>query len=109
MCNIMGACMHHRQAVGRMRRSRQQRPCGWDNGGKEENIGKYGVGESNEAGDNNCVAFAMSNNMRVVNTYFDETGRHKITYKSGAAVSQNDYILCIQRKGLHQIRQSYPG
>ena len=63
------------------------------NSGKEETIGKYGVGESNEAG-YNCVAFAMSHNMRVVNTYFEKAERHKITFKSGAAESQIDYILC---------------
>ena len=67
--------------------------CGWNNSGKEETIGKYGVGESNEAGDNS-VAFAMSNNMRVVNTYLEKAERHKITYKSGAAESQIGYILC---------------
>ena len=61
--------------------------CGWNDSGKEETIGKYGVGESNEAGDN-CVAFALSHNMRVVNTYFEMAERHKITYKSGTAESQ---------------------
>ena len=67
--------------------------CGRNNSGKEETIGKYGVGESNEAGDN-CVAFAMSHNMRVVNTYFEKAERHKITYKNRAAESQINYILC---------------
>ena len=51
--------------------------CGRNNSGKEETIGKYGVGESNEAGDN-FVAFAMSHN-RVLNTYFEKAERHKIT------------------------------
>ena len=75
--------------------------CGRNNNGKEEIIEKYGVarvGESNEAGDN-FVAFAMSHNMRVVNTYFEKAERHKITYKSGAAESQIDYILCRSSKG----------
>ena len=36
----------------------------------------------------------MTHNMRVVNTYFEKAERHKITYKSGAAESQIDYILC---------------
>ena len=70
--------------------------CGWNNSGKEETIGKYGVGESNEAGEN-CVAFAMSHNMRVMNTYFEKAERHKITYKSGTSESQIDYILCRSR------------
>ena len=51
------------------------------------------MGESNVAGDN-CVALAMSHNMRVVNTYFKKAERHQITYKSGAAESQIDYIFC---------------
>ena len=40
------------------------------------------------------MAFAMSHTMGVVNTYFEEAERHKITYKSGAAESQIDNILC---------------
>ena len=55
--------------------------CGRNDSGKEETIGKYGVGESNEAGEK-CVAFAISHNMRVVNTYFEKAERHKITYNS---------------------------
>ena len=60
--------------------------CGRNKSGKEETIGKYGVGESNEAA-YNFVAFAMSHNMRVVNTYFEKAKRHKITYKSRTAES----------------------
>ena len=55
--------------------------CGRNNSGKEETIGKYSVGESNEAGDN-VVAFAMTHNMRVVNTYFEKAERLNITYNS---------------------------
>ena len=66
--------------------------CGRNNSGKEETIGKYSVGESNEV-EEKCVAFAMSHNMRMVNTYFEKAERHKITYKSGAAESRIDYIL----------------
>ena len=37
--------------------------CGRNNSGKEETIGKYGGGETNEAGTNdNVVAFAMGHN-----------------------------------------------
>ena len=50
------------------------------------------MGESNEAGDN-FVAFAISHNMRVVNIYFEKAERHKITYKSGTAESQIDYVF----------------
>ena len=67
--------------------------CGWNNSGKEETIGRYGVGESNETGEK-VVAFAMSHNMRVVNTYFEKAERHKITCKSGTTESQIGYILC---------------
>ena len=66
--------------------------CVKNNSGKVETIGKYGVGESNEAGEK-FVAFAMSHDMRVVNTYYEKAGRHKITYNSGTAESQIDYIL----------------
>ena len=41
--------------------------CGRNNSGKQETFGKYGVGESNGAG-YNCVEFALSHNVRVVNT-----------------------------------------
>ena len=51
------------------------------------------MGESNEAGEN-VVAFVMRHNMRVVNNYFAKAERHKITHKSGAALSQIDYMLC---------------
>ena len=66
--------------------------CVKNNSGKVETIGKYGVGESNEAGEK-FVAFAMSHDLRVVNTYYEKAGRHKITYNSGTAESQIDYIL----------------
>ena len=56
--------------------------CGTDNTGKEDTIGKYGVGMSNEAGDV-FVDFAMSHDLRVVNTYFKKAEKHRITYKSG--------------------------
>ena len=58
---------------------------------KKKQLGS--MGESNEAGDN-CLPFAMSHNMRVVNTYFEKAERHNITYKNRAAESQIDYILC---------------
>ena len=69
------------------------RHCGSDNTGKERTIGKYGVGNSNKDGDK-FVAFAMSHDLRVVNTYFKKAERHKITYASANAKSQIDYILC---------------
>ena len=50
------------------------------------------MGESNEAGDN-VVPFAMSHNIRMVNTYFEKAERHETTYKSGTAEFQIDYIL----------------
>ena len=67
--------------------------CGKDNRGKEGTIGTYGVGASNEAGDQ-FVDFAMSHSLRIVNTFFKRAERHRITYKSGAAESQIDFILC---------------
>ena len=43
--------------------------CGMNNSGKEETFRKYGVGDSNEDGNHFVSAFAMSQIMRVVNTY----------------------------------------
>ena len=48
---------------------------------------------SNEAGDV-FVDFAMSHDLRVVNTYFKKAEKHRITYKSGGRESQIDYIMC---------------
>ena len=47
---------------------------------------------SNEAGDN-CMAFAMRHNLRVVITYFEKAERHNTVYKIGAAESQLYYSL----------------
>ncbi len=67
------------------------------------------MGESNEAGAN-VLAFAMSHNMRVVNTYFEKAERHKITYNSGIAELQIGYILCRSNdKGNIKRLPSYPG
>ena len=41
-----------------------------------------------------AMAFAMSHNMRVVNTYFEMAERHKITPKDGTAELHIDYMLC---------------
>ena len=51
--------------------------CGSDNSGKEDTIGKYGVGSSNAEGDT-FVAFAMSHDLRVTNTFFQKPVRHRI-------------------------------
>ena len=51
--------------------------------------------ESNEVGEN-VVDFAMRHTMIVVNTYFEKAEGHKITFKSGAAESQIDYIFCAE-------------
>ena len=50
--------------------------CGSDNGGKEDTIGKYGVGETDKAGDN-FVVFAMSQDLRVANTYFERAEKDR--------------------------------
>ena len=50
------------------------------------------MGESNEAGDY-FVAFAMSHNMRVVNTYFEKAERHKITYSDKGIIKDCKGIM----------------
>ena len=65
---------------------------GSENTGREEALGIYGHGELNDGGEA-LVAFAVSHNLRLVNTYFKKPHEHKITYRSGRAESQIDYIL----------------
>ncbi|KAK4307252.1 hypothetical protein Pmani_020965 [Petrolisthes manimaculis] len=66
---------------------------GEGNGGEEEVMGKYGVGERNAEGQM-VVDFSKRTEMAVVNTYFKKKEGHRITYKSGGRSTQVDYILC---------------
>ncbi|KAK3556322.1 hypothetical protein QTP70_007121 [Hemibagrus guttatus] len=64
---------------------------GLDRSGDEEVMGKFGVKERNLEGQM-VVDFAKRMDMDVVNTYFQKTEEHRVTYKSGERSTQVDYI-----------------
>ena len=66
---------------------------GGGNTGVEQVIGQYGVGQRNDSGQT-LVDFAMGMDLVACNTLFKKTERHRVTYKSGKAETQIDYILC---------------
>ncbi|KAK3574270.1 hypothetical protein QTP86_004383 [Hemibagrus guttatus] len=74
---------------------------GEGNTGDEEVMGKFGVKERNLEGQM-VVDFAKRMDMDVVNTYFQKTEEHRVTYKSGDRSTQVDYILC-RRGNLKEI------
>ena len=65
---------------------------GKDNKGFEEVMGIYGFGERNEDGEN-ILDFCQSRRLSILNTMFKKEKGKMITYKSGGAETQIDYIL----------------
>ena len=65
-----------------------------DNTGIEATVGKYGYSEGNGGGEA-IVDFAVSHDLWSVNTFYKKVSRHRITYQSGTAETQIDYILCL--------------
>ncbi|KAK3526888.1 hypothetical protein QTP86_003606 [Hemibagrus guttatus] len=74
---------------------------GEGNTGDEEVMGKFGVKERNLEGQM-VVDFAKRMDMAVINTYFQKSSEHRVTYKSGSRRTQVDYILC-RRGNLKEI------
>jgi len=66
---------------------------GEGNTGAEENMGKFGIGNKNEAGDKICN-FARAGGLVIINTLFCKRKSQRITYTSGGNNTQVDYILC---------------
>lgn len=60
--------------------------------GFEEVMGMHGSGERNNEGEK-ILEFCQSRGMKVTSTYFRKDREKKITYKSGGAETQIDYIL----------------
>jgi hypothetical protein len=65
---------------------------GKDRKGFEEIMGVNGFGVRNEDGEK-ILEFCQGRKLRIVNTMFKKDDRQKVTYKSGGAETQIDYML----------------
>ena len=78
---------------------------------KETAIGRYGLGECNEAG-RRLIDFCEENELRIMNTCFEKTKRRLYTWTSpdGKYRNQIDYVLIKQRwKSMVRDVQTRPG
>ncbi|MGL4878533.1 hypothetical protein, partial [Paraclostridium dentum] len=66
---------------------------GEGNRGDENVMGRFGLQDRNAEGQM-VVDFAKRMEMAVVNTFFQKSQEHRVTYKSGGRSTQVDYILC---------------
>ena len=66
---------------------------GRDTYGLTDIMGRHGIGERNEAGDQ-IISLAQDYNLVILNTYFQKDATKKVTYSSGGHNTQVDYILC---------------
>ncbi|KAK3876473.1 hypothetical protein Pcinc_018758 [Petrolisthes cinctipes] len=73
---------------------------GEDRGGFEEVMGTYGFGVRNRQGER-ILEFCQSKELRVINTMFKKDREKKITYKSGGAETQIDFILLKREREIH--------
>ena len=60
--------------------------------GYEDILGPHGVGDRNDEGEA-LLDFCLRNKMCLANTWFEKQQSHKITYKSGRAATQIDFML----------------
>ncbi|KAK3884019.1 hypothetical protein Pcinc_011688 [Petrolisthes cinctipes] len=65
---------------------------GRDNGGYEEVMGGYGIGQRNKEGEQ-MLQLCQLHNLRIWNTWFMKREEHLITFKSGDTATQIDYIV----------------
>ncbi|KAK3874881.1 hypothetical protein Pcinc_020200 [Petrolisthes cinctipes] len=65
---------------------------GRDNGGYEEVMGGYGIGQRNKEGEQ-MLQLCQLHNLRIWNTWFMKREEHLITFKSGDTATQIDYIM----------------
>ncbi len=65
---------------------------GKDRRGYEEVLGPHSIGSKNAEGEA-LLELCLRNKMCVVNTWFEKQESHKVTYRSGSAKSQIDFIL----------------
>ena len=71
---------------------------GEDNKGRNEVLGRYGLGKQNEAGER-LVEFCASNELRIMNTWFEQPKRRLYTWTTpdGKHRNQIDYMLVNKR------------
>ena len=65
---------------------------GEGNVGNEEIMGRYGAGTRNKEG-SMVVEFGKRMDLAIVNTYFKNKDKHRVTYKSGEKSTQVDYVM----------------
>ena len=65
---------------------------GTDRSGFEDVMGGFGFGERNGEGED-ILEFCQSQRLRIINTMFQKSREKLITYKSGGAETQIDFIL----------------
>ena len=65
---------------------------GTDRSGFEDVMGGFGFGERNGEGED-ILEFCQSQRLRIINTVFQKSREKLITYKSGGAETQIDFIL----------------
>lgn len=65
---------------------------GSDRHGFEDVMGSYGIGERNNEG-HTILEFSLANDLKILNTCFQKPREKKITYKSGDAETQIDFLL----------------
>ncbi|KAK3890591.1 hypothetical protein Pcinc_005471 [Petrolisthes cinctipes] len=65
---------------------------GRDNGGYEEVMGGYGIGQKNKEGEQ-MLQLCQLHNLRIWKTWFMKREEHLITFKSGDTATQIDYIM----------------
>ncbi|KAK3886115.1 hypothetical protein Pcinc_009692 [Petrolisthes cinctipes] len=70
---------------------------GRDNGGYEEVMGGYGIGQRNKEGEQK-LQLCQLHNLRIWNTWFMKREQHLITFKSGDSATQIDYYN-VKRRG----------
>ena len=69
---------------------------GHGNIGDEEIMGRYGAETRNKEG-SMVVDFGKRMDLAIVNTYFKNKDKHRVTYKSGGKCAQVDYVMCRRR------------
>ena len=73
---------------------------GSDSRGFEEVMGRHGYGTIDDDG-SRILNFCKNQNMRITNTLFQKDRERMITYKSGRAETQIDFILYRRKRQLH--------